>query len=348
MRSELKDLLDQKIVICLGSGGVGKTTLSAALGFIAAKIGKKVLVLTIDPSQRLMTTLGFDKEKAIQSVKHPSFKGSLDAALLNHQEIFYNLLKRSKLSPESVEKVMKNKLFEQMTTSLSGSQDFTALEGLLSYSKENKYDLIILDTPPAHHSVSFLRSPEKFSKLFSSEVFDWVFPKASKGGFVKSFFRVGSAQVIKALEKITGSYFVSELLDFLKNIYVWRESLEQRILDIHDLLHSQTTRYVLVTSYDARKLTEGQQLIHELKKEGFLLNQVILNRTLPDFATDKKDPSAISKIKKYHNQMRENLKQFTLEQKNKIHLLEVPEILKPISNVEDIESLAQLLIKVDA
>lgn len=339
--SLIDTMISQKILICLGNGGVGKTTVSASLGVVAAQQGKNVLVLTIDPAKRLATALGLESNKNLQKIEHSSFKGSLHVGLLNHQEVFLNLLKQSRLSEESMQKIAKNKLFEQLTTGLSGSQDFSALEYLYNFDAEKKYDLIVLDTPPSHHAVNFLRAPENFSKLFSAEVFDWIFPQ--KKGFFQSVIATGSQQALKVLEKLTGSNFISELTDFFKNIYTWRSTLENRVADIHKLLHQSSTGYVLVTSYDPAKLRESSRLISSLRTEGFLMNHVVVNRVLPTLEISEKESSALLKIKKFQTHMKNFLNQFITEQQNHIQVLEIPEQVEAISGLEDIVKLADYM-----
>lgn len=214
----MRDLLAQaKILICVGSGGVGKTTVSSAIALKAAQMGRRVLVLTVDPAKRLKSTMGLENLDQSQ-IEHPSIKGSLTAAVIDNKKIFDDFVDRVAGDSLSKEKILKNKLYIQLSTTLSGSQEFTALEKLYSSFQSGKYDLIVLDTPPAQHAMDFLGAPKKLAYLFSERITKWfrISSKGEKLGFFSSLIQSGTKQVIKALELLTGSEFIRELSDFFR------------------------------------------------------------------------------------------------------------------------------------
>ncbi|MCB0408231.1 MAG: AAA family ATPase, partial [Bdellovibrionales bacterium] len=139
-----------KILVCAGSGGVGKTTVSAALGILAAQQGLRVLVLTIDPAKRLANALGLEVDEIPDAVKVPgqNYKGALYAAMVEPKKVFDDFIRKNAPNKGVVEKLLQNSLYKQLSTTLSGSQEFTSLEMLLSAYQSGKYDLVILDTPP--------------------------------------------------------------------------------------------------------------------------------------------------------------------------------------------------------
>lgn len=157
-----------KTIISIGTGGVGKTTMSAALAVGLSNQGKKVLVLTIDPSQRLAQALGIKSDGEVYTVKENLF-----ACTVNHEKVFKEFIFKAAAKSMSVvdtEKLLKNKLYQQLSTQLSGSQEFTSLFKLNEFVQSQKYDIVILDTPPAQHTWNFLTAPEKLARLFNEGV----------------------------------------------------------------------------------------------------------------------------------------------------------------------------------
>lgn len=275
---------DAEILVCVGTGGVGKTTIAAALGAMAAEEGRKVIVLTIDPAQRLKTTLGLPDTGEIQDLQHPRIKGRMAAALINSKRTFDDFVLRAASKSERAKKILENKLYIQLSTTLSGSQEFTALEKLCTVHESGEFDLIILDTPPSKHAMDFLKAPEKLSALFQERITKW-FRDSEKGSvrFLTGLFQVGTKQVIKALELLTGSEFMTELADFFGTIHSWQARLEARTKQVHQLLVQPKTQFFLVCSYDRAKLSEAHRFGREIRKGGYHLKNVILNRAYPDW-----------------------------------------------------------------
>lgn len=269
------------VLVCAGSGGVGKTTLAAALGLRAAQMGKKVLVLTIDPSKRLGTSLGISRSGGDDVfVPNQKVNGELYAAVLNSKLVFDNFVRAAVQDPERAEKFMKNRLYVQLSTKLSASQEFTALERLYSSVDSKKYNLVILDTPPAKHAIDFLRSPQKINSMFQKSMTDWFIRTHQES---KSFFSRFSAtqQILNVFRKITGSNFIDELVDFFTGIEAWQQKVQDRTIEVHKLLVSEKTGFVMVSSFDENKLREAILFAKELKKGGHKLSAVIINRAFP-------------------------------------------------------------------
>lgn len=280
----IKSLAQAKVVICVGSGGVGKTTVASALAFEAATEGKKVLVLTVDPAKRLKTTMGLSESEDLVQVKHPDLKGELWAAVIDNKKTFDDFVRRaaSVAGSGSVERILKNKLYIQLSTTLSGSQEFTAIEKLYSVYESQKFDLIVLDTPPSQHAMDFLLAPQKLAALFSDHIAKWFRDPQTKGlSLLTKLVQTGTKQVMKALETLTGSEFIGELGDFFSDIEKWQSRLEERTSAVHRLLVGEQTCFVLVTSFDEAKLNEAEQFSKEIRKGGYRLSALIINRAYP-------------------------------------------------------------------
>lgn len=285
-------LLNKKIIISIGSGGVGKTTVAASLAVEAAQKGKTVLVLTIDPSKRLAQTLGIQNSNQITEVPDQSFPGKLFASVLEHKSVFDSFIQKVANNKIKVDKILKNKLYQQLTTTLSGSQEFSALEMLYSNYKSGKYDLIILDTPPSKHAIDFLNAPQKLAALFHHGMTKWFIKDKNKNGFLQNVFHAGTKKVLQAFETITGSEFIRELSDFFANIEEWEGKLEDHMVEFQNMLTSSQTAFVLVTHYDKAKLDEAKYLANEIRKSGFELNTIILNKAFPAWFELGKIPEA--------------------------------------------------------
>lgn len=285
MSIPLIDLLtEKKVLICVGSGGVGKTTLSSSLGVLAARRGLNVLVMTIDPSLRLREALGLEQATSrVVQVPNQNFKGRLDASLLVSEEIFEDFIRKSAKQPELAEKLVKNRLYQLLSTTLSGSQEFTALLQLtrIVYSKD--YDLVILDTPPAQHAVDFLQAPQKLEALFQEGIVRWFLGDVENVGMIRKMISKGTRTVLGVLERITGSKFMNELSDFFASIQTVQEQILLKTTEVQNILMSQDTGFLLVTGFDEVKLQEAEDLNIYISEKKFNMAGVIINRAVPDW-----------------------------------------------------------------
>lgn len=343
-----------RVLVCVGSGGVGKTTVAASLGVMAAKEGKRVLVLTIDPAKRLAQTLGIEGSNDITKVPGQTFRGELFASVIDHKKTFDDFVCRAAKKSESVEKIFKNRLYQQLSTNLSGSQEFTSLEKLYSCYDSQDFDLIILDTPPTKHAIDFLHAPQKLTELFSEGVAKWFRdPEGKKTGVFGHLVQTGTRQVLKILETLTGSNFIRELSDFFVNIEQWQEQLLKRTVDVHRMLVSPTTHFCLVTSFDQAKLKEAEYFAREIKKGGYHLRTVILNRVFPywlDLRSENTSQkgheelvSLYSQMRSYYNQRDLIYKQFEENIKSEARVFRIPDMVKDISDLTGLEELADLI-----
>lgn len=342
-----------KIIVSIGSGGVGKTTFSAGLGYQLASQGHKVLVLTIDPSKRLATTLGIQGSKETIKVKTPG-DIELYASVVDHRTVFDNFILKASTKTEDAQKILQNKLYQQLSTSLSGSQEFTALEKLYSSYEEHDFDYIILDTPPSKHAIDFLNAPEKLANLFNENITKWFKDTHHGGNWFTAVVNTGTKQVLKTLELLTGSDFIKELSLFFRHINDWQDKLHDRTIKVHDLLVGPQTEFYLVTSIDRAKLKEASSILKEIRKQGYNLTKVIMNRSIPSWNTqaDFVPLAGLSQEKNkelqrvfnylqdvYHNKSQTHEK-FLAELKKEVQVLSLTEYNTSISDIESLKSIS--------
>ena len=339
-----------KVAVFVGPGGVGKTTLAAAAALKAAQEGKKVLVLTIDPSQRLASTLGVQGAK--EPVRVPGFqgKGELWASVVDHQSTFDEFVRKAAAKAPAAEKLLQNRLYRQLTTNLAGSQDFSALEKLYSVVTESDYDLVVLDTPPAQHALTFLRAPEKIAALFDEGVAKWLREPGTSRGCVQRMLGAGTRQVLKVLESLTGAEFIRELGEFFRALEGWQDRLRERTGAVHKMLVSDLTEFSLVTSFDPAKLKESERFARDIRREGYHLRQVLVNRAFPEWLQQQSSPPNSANLRPVFDKFREfyelrqtQLDRFSAGLKGEVEVLRLPELNERVSDLKGLERVAIML-----
>lgn len=275
-------LKSHKILVCAGSGGIGKTTLSASLGVLAADSGLRTLVLTIDPAQRLAQAMGLESQPGVEV----AVKGvdRLSALMIDPRREFDEFVLGS-VDNAIAKGLFKNRLYQQLVSNLNGSQEFTSLLRLLNSVESGRYDLIILDTPPTQNAVDFLKAPDRLYALFQDSVIAWFASRPpEQEGFIRRALGRGTRLVTAALETLTGSVFIHELKDFFNHLTYLQGRVAQVSQRVSQLLHSPQTGFLLITGYDPSKLKGALEFQQDLKDEKLKLCGVVLNRWFPEWA----------------------------------------------------------------
>lgn len=286
-------LKKHRVIICAGTGGVGKTSTSASLGVLAAQAGLKTLVLTIDPAQRLAQALGIAKKPG-EDVRVEGLENLYASMIDPHREFDEFVL--GSVDNSIAKGLFNNRLYQQLATNLNGSQEFTSLVRLISAVNSKKYDLVILDTPPTQNAVDFLKAPDRIYALFQDTVIGWFSNPQRDENWIKRTLHKGTRIVTSALEAVTGSTFIAELKDFFTHIAYLKGRIAEVSRDVGQLLHSKQTGFVLVTGFDETKLKEALEFQQDLKNERMNLRCVIVNRWFPEWSSDENQwPSAWEK-----------------------------------------------------
>jgi anion-transporting ArsA/GET3 family ATPase len=283
-------LASHRVVVCVGSGGVGKTTTSAALALYAAMGGKRVLCLTIDPAKRLANSMGLTAMTTEEQLVQPelfaaaglSAQGTLSAMMLDTKRTFDDLVTRHASSPERAKRILNNRLYQYISTSLAGTQEYMAMEKLHSVRKASDYDLIVLDTPPTGNALDFLDAPEKLVGVIDSPAMRWflqAFSGAGKIGF--SLVGRGAQMVLRGLAKFTGGEFLESVAEFVTDINDLFGGFTHRAKDVSDALRGPEVAFVLVTSPDPLAVQEAIFFAEKLRENRMHQKATVINRVTP-------------------------------------------------------------------
>lgn len=286
-----RELVKSEILVVAGSGGVGKTTIAAALGISAVvSEAKKVLVLTVDPAKRLADALGLVGLTSTASRVDPvelekatgvELAGELYVAMLDAKSSWDELIYRH--APDSVtrEKILANPIYKNISARFVQSHDYIAMETLYSLYESNEYDLIIVDTPPSRHAIDFLDAPAKMADFFSSKLLKWLTLPARNRllmGAFKPFYQIA--------DKILGAQFLSDVADFFLLFQSMYEGFVVRANAVSRVLERSTTRFVVVASPEPAPMKEAEFFISALDSRRLTLGRMVVNRMLPDYFRD--------------------------------------------------------------
>jgi anion-transporting ArsA/GET3 family ATPase len=278
----LAELIDtRRVVLCVGSGGVGKTTTAAALAVAAAGRGRRTVVLTVDPAQRLRDALALEElDGRPRHVPLPS-GGRLDAMLLDVKRTFDELIVGLSSTPAQARRVLDNRLYQNLSGTLAGSAEYMAVESVLRLSETGDYDLLVVDTPPARHAVDFLDAPRRLLALLDSRAFSILKdPTSILPGAGSRIAQLVLTGVLRGLERFTGIGLVREIGDFVRAIEDLTGGLRSRVAQVNALLTSDATAVVLVTAPELRLITETEDLARALAAVRLRPHGVIVNRVL--------------------------------------------------------------------
>lgn len=284
MPNTIAELLDNKrVILCVGSGGVGKTTLAAALGVAAALRGRRTLVLTVDPAKRLANAMGLQgfsehvQRVAVADPQQPERIVELDASMLDVKRTFDRVVQRYASSPQSAERILQHPFYVQASTALAGSQEYMATERLFECATGGQWDLVVLDTPPAEHALDFIDAPRRLIDLFDSAAFRKVIAPTSR--LKTGVFRSGSL-VMRGLQRFTSVEMFANLLEFFGQLAETFDGFVARARQVQGLLQSRQAAFVLVSACDRTSIDQAQALLGQLGSQGMEPAAWLVNRVL--------------------------------------------------------------------
>jgi len=281
----------RRVLVCVGSGGVGKTTVAAALGLSRALQGQRVLVCTIDPARRLADAMGLGALGNVEArVPDHAFlqaglrpRGELHAMMLDVKRTWDELVTRHAPDPARRDRILKNRLYHQMSAALAGSQEYMAMEKLHELATDRDYDLIVLDTPPTAHALDFLDAPERIIDFLGNDAArSLLAPAAGAGRFGLKLAQLGSSYIARTLARFTGAEMLRDLGDFLAGFQGMYDGFKERAAEVRALLAHPTTGFVLVASPSPLSIEEALAFHERLHAEGMPVAGLVANRVTPD------------------------------------------------------------------
>jgi anion-transporting ArsA/GET3 family ATPase len=266
------------VVICAGSGGVGKTSTAAALAVYGAQQGRRTCVLTIDPARRLADALGLRMVGNEESVVELG-GGSLSAIMLDQKGAWDQLVERYAPSAEARERILSNHFYQHLSGSFAGSQEYMAVEQLAALHASGRYDLIVVDTPPTRHALDFLDAPQRIADFLDRRIVRWfVKPYFSAGWATLRIVNRTAGSLLRRLEDATGISALVEISDFFTSMSGLFDGFGERVQGVQKLLRSPDTAFVLITTPEEQVLTEAEYFCGKVRELSIALRAVVFNR----------------------------------------------------------------------
>jgi anion-transporting ArsA/GET3 family ATPase len=284
-RNSLSDVVDGgSVLVCCGSGGVGKTTTAAVIGLEAARRGRRVVVVTIDPARRLADALGLadgltgDPQRV--EVDHASGDGELWAMMLDTPAMFERVVRANAPDPEQADRIVENRFYRNMAGALSGTQEYMASEALHELHGDERFDLVVVDTPPSRNALDFLEAPGVLTRFLDHKLFKLLMMPTRTGFRVLT---VATQPILRAIGRVVGSEVLADTVAFFQAFAGMDAGFRQRAEAVTALLRADTTRFILVASPQRDTLIEASWFAAQLATQGFSVHGTVINRLHPRF-----------------------------------------------------------------
>ncbi len=292
--SRLTDDRARLVLVC-GSGGVGKTSTAAAIAVARAHEGKRVLVVTVDPARRLAQALGVQESGNeivdASSILRPDTTGSLFATMLDTKAGWDELVRRHAPDSRVAERVLANELYHNITARFVNSHDYIAMERLFELSSDDRFDTVIVDTPPSRNALSLLDAPRRMKEFFGSRLLKWLtVPYRSR------VVSLASRPFFAIADRVLGARFLSDIVDFFTLMRTMEGGFVERAVQVEKLLESSATTFVVVTNGEEVPAQEAQYLLDELERRSMRVDAVVLNRLQPAIFSQSIEPSLLHDI----------------------------------------------------
>jgi anion-transporting ArsA/GET3 family ATPase len=274
---------ERSIIICCGSGGVGKTTTAAAFALEAARLGRIACVVTIDPARRLANSLGLDALTNRPTLIEGEWPGELHALMLDPKGTFDDLIQRYSDSEEQAEDIKVNRIYRNLTGALSGTQEYMAMEKLYELVEEGGFDLVVVDTPPSRNALDFLDAPRRLTHYLENRVFQALM-KPTRAGL--KIMGVAAQALLRTISRVAGADIVRDAVAFFQAFEGMEEGFRNRAARVRELLVQEDTAFVLVASPRPDSVDEAVHFAGKLAESDMSVTALVVNRVQPRFADD--------------------------------------------------------------
>lgn len=285
-------LLSGRLIVVVGAGGVGKTTLAAALALGSAREGRRTLVMTFDPSLRLKDALGVGEAAKDAPVPvDTGGKGSLDAALLDAKRTFDRLIRTYAPDDAAAQRIFTNRFYRDLAGSLAGILEYMATERLFEMRASGRYDCIILDTPPTRQAMDFLQAPERMMNMVNNKAIRFAMDPYWDGkGGLNLGFRLAAMGAMELSDRLIGRRFLLDVVEFIRAFAPLFEGFRNRAEEVRDLLRAEETRFLLVAGPGPDRVPDAMFFLRKLKETGHRIGPILVNQVHPDPGPDTGDP----------------------------------------------------------
>jgi anion-transporting ArsA/GET3 family ATPase len=281
--STLDELVQvRSIVVCCGSGGVGKTTTAGAIGLEAARQGRRACVVTIDPAKRLADALGLasltNQPSRVTGDWGPS--GELWALMLDTKSTFDELVARHAITPEQAGSILENRLYRNISGALSGTQEYMAMEKLYQLHEDSRFDLIVVDTPPTRHALDFLDAPRRLTRFLDNRIFRALMMPTR--AYLKAV-SLATQAFLRTVSRVVGSDVVHDAVQFFNAFEGMEQGFRSRAQRVLELQTSPHTAFVLVATPRRDAVDEALFFAQRLQESSIEVDALVVNRVHPRF-----------------------------------------------------------------
>jgi anion-transporting ArsA/GET3 family ATPase len=271
---------DRSVVVCCGSGGVGKTTVSATFALAAARAGRRACVVTVDPARRLADALGVESLPNTPTEVAGNWPGHLHALMLDSKGTFDDLVERYARTPEQAQSILANRLYQNLAGALSGTQEYMAMEKLYELVQSQEFDIVVVDTPPTRNALDLLDAPRRLTRFLENRLFRALLVPTRMSLRAVS---VATQALLRTISKVAGAEIVQDAVGFFQAFEGMEDGFRTRASAVHELLLDPATAYVLVTSARPDAVAEAGFFAEKLGERDRKVAALVVNRLAPSF-----------------------------------------------------------------